>query len=227
VSRPACSAIDDIEDCIKLTYSELVASFARLAGHLEDSGIGAGDAVVLLLLPSARLVVATLALLKVGAAWAPLDRKSPNTRLRYLIVGVIDAKLMLTGSEIDIVDVNVPMCLLQRDSTLGQHVPITRSLGNGTHDNILTETRAIFCTSGSTGRPKAVAYSHNTLLHGVLSFKQMCSLQAIDVGLLKSLPSWAVIEYELFPVLISGGLLVVHGQCHGISKSLLRWSRII
>jgi len=64
-------------------------------------------------------------------------------------------------------------------------------------------------TSGSSGKPKGIVYDHTHLMHGVWFFAEQCEVTDKSVCLLKSPYFWAIIEYELFPVLVKGGALVV------------------
>ncbi len=68
-----------------LTYGELNARANRLARRLRGLGIGPETTVAVCLERSAALVVAELAALKAGAAYAPLDPSYPAERLAYLI----------------------------------------------------------------------------------------------------------------------------------------------
>lgn len=64
-------------------------------------------------------------------------------------------------------------------------------------------------TSGTTGTPKGIVYDHRMLMHGLYFFAWECKMDQSTVALMKSPYFWAVIEWEVFPALVSGGKLVV------------------
>ena len=76
---------------------------------------------------------------------------------------------------------------------------------------------ARFYTSGSTGKPKGVVYSHRNLVHGSYFYARLCNMGPGSRALYKSPTFWAVVEYELFPVLLSGG----HGG-QGVGTAVMR-----
>ncbi|KAF9937344.1 hypothetical protein BGZ70_006689, partial [Mortierella alpina] len=68
-----------------LTYRELNARANNLARQLIDAGVKPGDLVPTLLLRSIDLVTAQLAIVKVGAAYVPIDVKAPADRQAYIV----------------------------------------------------------------------------------------------------------------------------------------------
>src|SRR5690606_889842 len=64
-----------------LSYAEVERRANRLARRLAESlGIGRGDIVALALERSFEMVIAVLAVLKTGAAYAPIDPRLPGAR---------------------------------------------------------------------------------------------------------------------------------------------------
>ncbi|GHF64652.1 hypothetical protein GCM10010218_52810 [Streptomyces mashuensis] len=68
-----------------LTYAGLDRQAGRLAGRLRALGVRAGDCVAVCLQPSARLVVAQLAVLKAGAGYLTLDPRDSRERHAALL----------------------------------------------------------------------------------------------------------------------------------------------
>lgn len=68
-----------------LTYRDLADASAGLAGLLRRAGARTGSTVCIRLEQSAVAVVAVLAALRVGAAWAALEPDLPVARLRALL----------------------------------------------------------------------------------------------------------------------------------------------
>ncbi len=83
-----------------LTYGELNARANRLARRLRGLGVGPEMTVAVCLERSAALVVAQLAVLKAGAAYAPLDPAYPAERLAYMVEDS-RAPVVLTRREVE------------------------------------------------------------------------------------------------------------------------------
>jgi non-ribosomal peptide synthetase component F len=74
----------------RINYGDLDRRSNGLLSRLFDAGVGPGDRVGLLLSRSVELVVATLAVLKAGAAYVPLDPDDPPQRIAGLRTAVSD-----------------------------------------------------------------------------------------------------------------------------------------
>ncbi|MFP2903383.1 AMP-binding protein, partial [Corallococcus sp. 4LFB] len=68
-----------------LTYAQLEARANQLAHHLGSLGIAPGARVGLAVERSFEMVTALLAILKVGAAFVPVDRNAPVERIAALL----------------------------------------------------------------------------------------------------------------------------------------------
>ncbi|KAF9272678.1 hypothetical protein BGZ68_002212 [Mortierella alpina] len=77
-------AIAVVHDERKLTYRELNALANGIACQLIDAGVRPGDYVMLLLDRSIALVASQIAVLKIGAAYIPIDTKAPVDRQLYI-----------------------------------------------------------------------------------------------------------------------------------------------
>ena len=81
---PDRSAVVDRDKA--MTYRELDAASARLAGELAARGVGAGERVGLYLDKSLAAIVGVWGVLRAGAAYVPLDVASPVKR----VAGIVD-----------------------------------------------------------------------------------------------------------------------------------------
>ena len=68
-----------------LSWGELAARSDRLARFLAAAGVGRGDRVVVCLRRSPEFLPAILGILQAGAAYVPLDPKSPPERWRRIV----------------------------------------------------------------------------------------------------------------------------------------------
>src|SRR5688500_281528 len=75
-------AIDSAEG--RLTFGELDGRANQLARFLKKQGIGSGDRLALLFDKSIFSYIATLAVLKLNAAYVPLDQSFPADRIAFI-----------------------------------------------------------------------------------------------------------------------------------------------
>ncbi|MFF2025854.1 amino acid adenylation domain-containing protein [Streptomyces sp. NPDC058171] len=139
----------------RLSYAELDARAATLAGELAALG-AAPERVVAVALPrSGEFLVAALAVLKSGAAYLPVDPEYPADRIALMLA---DARPHLvvtdTRSAARLAGDSTPRLLVDDGAraTLGARAPLLPA--DPEHAAYL------IYTSGSTGRPKGVVVTH-------------------------------------------------------------------
>ncbi|MFF1379492.1 amino acid adenylation domain-containing protein [Streptomyces sp. NPDC058308] len=153
----------------KVTYRQLNARANRLARHLIGCGVGPEQYVAIALPRSVDAIVATLAVLKAGGAYLPLDAHHPAARLRLMLEDVRPT-LLLTDSRTSLPLPDGPgspgprRVVLDRAET--RHaVALCREtdVTDGERVRPLTDTSPAYAiyTSGSTGRPKGVVVTHS------------------------------------------------------------------
>ena len=91
--RPGHLAVDSDE--ASLSYDELDARANQLARYLRLRGAGPGDRIALLFDRPADSYVAILAVLKISAAYVPLDVGFPTDRMAYIVT---DARVRMVLS---------------------------------------------------------------------------------------------------------------------------------
>lgn len=140
-----------------LTYSELSSLSDALAWYLSRGGVGPGDFIPLCFEKGLYTIVAMLAILKAGAAFALLDATHPDQRLVSLV--------QETGSSIVVASsAQAGRCTswAQRVITVGADDDVWRASPPCAPRSQCTPSSA-FClvfTSGSTGKPKGVIVEH-------------------------------------------------------------------
>jgi len=145
----------------QLTYAELNRRANQIAWHLRKLGVGPDVLVGLCMERSLEMVVAILAIIKSGGAYAPLDPSYPEDRLRFMIE-----------------DTRTPVLL--SETVLAARLPSTNALiicPDREGDEISHESTEnppamnrpgdlvyVMYTSGSTGRQKGVAVPHRAVV---------------------------------------------------------------
>ncbi|WP_374309427.1 amino acid adenylation domain-containing protein [Methylocella sp.] len=139
-----------------LTCAELDARSSRLAAALRTRGVGRESVVALLGGRSAGFVTGLLAIMKAGGAYAPLDPRQPEKRLRALIAQS-GAKLVLSDRR------DARFGALAVDDLLAD-APEPPSAWPAPHPR---QAAYLIFTSGSTGEPKGVVVPHHALANYV------------------------------------------------------------
>lgn len=152
-----------------LRYGELDAIANQLARALKEQGVRKGDRVGIWLSKSAKAIVAMQGILRLGAAYVPIDPLSPPMRVKTILQDCSVTLLVTDHSRaVSILsgELNGIKCLTVDEpfngptwSDLvkfsGEAVPLTVE----PHD-----LAYILYTSGSTGTPKGVCISHENAL---------------------------------------------------------------
>lgn len=144
-----------------LSYGELDAQANGVARGLAALGVRPGDRVALWLDKSAQAVVSMQAVLRLGAAYVPIDPLSPADRAERLIRDCAPSTVVTSEQRVRTLDwdgADIP-CVTTSDMARGQSVKPLPEPG-GTIDDLAY----ILYTSGSTGVPKGVSLSHRNAL---------------------------------------------------------------
>ncbi|MEV0246180.1 amino acid adenylation domain-containing protein [Nocardia sp. NPDC050712] len=135
-----------------LTYRELGARVNDLARRLSAAGAGPETVVAVALPRSADLVVGLLAVLRVGAAYLPLDVDYPAQRLAYMLDDARPLCVLTSATVADRLPGAAPRTVLV-DSAEPVEVVLPEPMPAGAH------LAYVIHTSGSTGNPKGVLIS--------------------------------------------------------------------
>ena len=166
-----------------LTYRELDSRANRLARYLQSQGrVVAGSRVALLFDDPVQAYVAMLAVLKVHAAYVPLDPGFPPNRLAF-IVGDANVILVLSSSHLreELSEIAADVAVVHPDELAAaiEACPDTRLTDDelGQTDDSLAY---LIYTSGTTGRPKGVAIHHPSICNFVRVADEVYGMRAED-----------------------------------------------
>ncbi|MEU9304038.1 amino acid adenylation domain-containing protein, partial [Streptomyces sp. NPDC048269] len=185
-----------------LTHQELDARANRLAHRLIAEGVRPEDRVALLMDRSPDLVVALLAVLKAGAAYVPLDRRFPASRMEHIIADT-GAVLLLADSAEEAGGFRHGARVLETAAALADDTTPDTSPEVSVHP---AQVAYIMFTSGSTGRPKGVAVTHRDI---VALAEDGRFVRGHERVLLHSPVAFDASTYELWVPLLGGGVVVV------------------
>lgn len=205
----------------ELTYAQLNEFANRLADQLIRAGVRPGDVVGVLMGRSALRVAATVAVVKVGAAYAPTPADQPAMRTRAALQDA-SARFLLVDQE---------TCASEIAKTEQAHGTRVLSLapqaidGGSTNPAVAVDPESLVClmfTSGSTGRPKGVAVTHRNVVELIRDPWWQRERQARV--LVHSEYGFDVSIYEMWLPLLTGQQLVV---APGSSADLRELARVI
>jgi amino acid adenylation domain-containing protein len=201
---PSALALQDAS--AQLTYQELESRSNQLAHYLSGLGVVRGSIVGVCLERSVEFPVAALAVLKAGAAYLPLDTKTPADRLKMMLRDA-QALVVVTQSALQ-----ASLAGNARDLFARHLVALDRcadEIGRCSSDplpvHVTPECLAyVIYTSGSTGTPKAVAVGHDSLLNLVAWHNRSFAVTASDVATQLASIGFDAAVWELWPHLVAG-----------------------
>ena len=200
--RQAPEALAVVDGERTLSYTELDREANRLAHALIARGVGPEVPVGLSLERSVELIVATLAILKAGGFYVPLDPSYPLQRLQMMVE---DSGVSLVVGQEPILEELAVECL---DPNLAQasdqvHRPSIKSWP--------LSAAYVMYTSGSTGRPKGVLVNQGGIERLVLGGSTV-DFRANDRMAFGANPAFDAATFEIWGMLLNGGCLVVLPQ---------------
>lgn len=199
-----------------LTYGELDGRANSIAGYLRDNGVRAGDLVGICMPRTAQMLASLIAIVKLDAAYVPLDPNYPALRLnqiageaglRWVVCDSTTRGLIGTARELQ-VEAAPPNGAAVAEPTVG---------GDAL-------SHVIF-TSGSTGRPKGVMVSHRNVLALIEWARSTYDDEDLEAVLFSTSIGFDLSVFEIWAPLSVGGSIVlvenagslVGGAAHQIS----------
>jgi amino acid adenylation domain-containing protein len=200
-----------------VTYRELNERANQLAHYLTALGVEVETLVGICMERSAEMIIAVLAVLKAGGAYVPFEPDEAAERLAFklrdsgievlltqqgLVPALSDSMreaaggLTQPGPEV--------VCLDRDHGEIGRHS--RQNLPRAAGPNNLAY---VIYTSGSTGTPKGVLIEHRSIVNHSVGAARQFGLTSCDRVLQFSPLSFDVSAEEIFPTLLTGGMVVL------------------
>jgi amino acid adenylation domain-containing protein len=190
-----------------LGYGQLHARVQWLAALLQARGAGPGDRVAVCLERGTDLVVALLAVLRIGAAYVPLDPNHPADRLGYVLQDA-QPRLLLTTTQLAGLAAQHPglpvLCLDEPALAQGPQAAVVPVV-----DCDEGLPAYVIYTSGSTGRPKGVAVSRRALANFIAAMRTQPGITPEDRLLAVTTVAFDISGLEIFLPLAVGACVHV------------------
>jgi amino acid adenylation domain-containing protein len=203
----------------QLTFEELDTKATQFAAHLETLGVKRGDSVALCLDRSFDWIIAALGIMRVGAAYVPLDSAWPDDRLRFAIQDSGATAVVAKTALIDRLRVAARGIDPVRDAATIDAAPATE------RKPIRPDSLAyLIYTSGSTGVPKGVEITHANLAHLIRWHRDAFRVTPRDRASHLAGLGFDASVWEIWPNLYAGAALcIVEDEVRSSPELIQKW----
>ncbi len=207
-----------VSEQFELSYLELDRRVNHLAADLAQAGVGNDDIVGLILHRDTELIIAMLAVLKVGAAYMPIDVNTPPTR-RDCLLDVGKVRVIISTDTLQ-----AEVCVEGRIRLVVNARSNARIYKSGNNTATIDSPAYVLFTSGSTGEPKGVVCKHRGVVNLLEDFEQRHSLQDDIHCAWWTSASFDVSVYEIYSALTVGRTLyIVPESARADGRRFLEW----
>lgn len=190
------------------TYSEFDSRVANGAFHLAAQGVSGGSRVGVSAAKSIDLLVAILAILRLGAAYVPIDPTLPDARVRkivhasrmqFIYADTVQAE-RLTALSLPAELLNLTEGRISRPEVM-ECVPETPR----SYDDLAY----ILYTSGSTGKPKGICHTHRSGVAYATMARDLCGLTNDDTVSHVTPTHFDMSIFDVFSTLLAGAIILI------------------
>nr|WP_168191909.1 non-ribosomal peptide synthetase [Chromobacterium phragmitis] len=205
----------------QLTYAELNARANRMALLLIEQGAVPGSLIAICTDRRPEMVVAVLAVLRVGGAYIPIDQDNPDERLKFILEDT-QAHIFMTSRSLFHRFSHLPVTILCADEDeLGELESDDENV-----DVAVGPDDLAYCvyTSGSTGQPKGALNTHAGFANLLDWYTQDIPMRPVDRVMLASSFGFDMTQKTLLGPLSVGAKLLMPGctpaDHHGFTQAL-------
>ncbi len=212
--RRAPDAVAVVYEGRHVTYGELARRANALAMILKQHDCGSDVVVPIVCERSVEMLVAILAVLRAGAAYAPLDPEEPPERLR-LLIDDLAPRLLITqpGLAVGLDQDSTHVIFLDADAAPSEAPAPSLPPRRAHVDDLLY----VLFTSGSTGRPKGVMVRRGSVTNQLEWMSGSFGFRTSDRFLQLSPYTFDISVWEMLLPLCCGATLVL--AKHGAQRS--------
>lgn len=195
------------DETSKLTYQRLMNKVNSFARYLKSTGVEKGDSIIVYMNKQVEVLIALLAIMKVGGVYVPVDTSFPKSRVLYILECAASPRIVTT------LDLQKEQEFLEEAICIDT---ILKSTIMANQENFHVEVKPedsayIIFTSGSTGKPKGVEIQHKALVNFLYSMADILELkmkEEINIGGVTSI-SFDISILEFLLPLITGGQTIL------------------
>ena len=192
----------------KITYGELDGCANALAMQLAEMGVRQGAFIPLLMTKSVALPLSILALMKLGAAFVPMDTGWPLNRIKILLDELSPPVVLTDAASADTAGVLNSFCVVP-------HLP-GKIFPGPVHDVSPEDPIYGMYTSGTTGMPKCAVNLHKGILNRFAYMDKIYGCTPGDTILFTSRHIYDASVWQMLWPLINGARLVIPDDTYGL-----------
>jgi amino acid adenylation domain-containing protein len=203
----------------RLSYEALDRRADRFASYLMQAGVVPGGAVAICMERSFDWIVAALGIMRVGAAYVPLDPAWPDSRLRYAVHDSGATVLVARTALLDRFQITARGIDPLRDAAAIAAAP-EMSLPSVQADSLAY----VIYTSGSSGVPKGVEITHANLSHLIRWHRETFKVTRDDRASHLAGLGFDAAVWEVWPHLAAGATVcLADDQVRSSPELLQQW----
>lgn len=194
-----------------LSYAELERLSDALATHLRSLGLGKGELASLRFEKSLWNVVSTLAVLKAGAGFVPIDPGTPLERTRTMLATCAPKVNLVSASQAAVVEQLELMTLVVDERC----VAFTNIQPKDAFDlpiSLPSNVAYIIFTSGTTGIPKGTITEHRGIVTTLVALSETVDIRPETRLLQFASHAFDVSILEMFVTLMAGATLCIPSE---------------
>lgn len=205
-----------------LTYDDLNRRANILANHLYGMGVRTENVVALMIEPCSEMIISMLAILKVGAAYLPIDVETPDERIAFML-NEADSTVLITQELLREKANCIKASSGIENIVFADNVEVSKkdetNLGiNHSPDDLIY----VMYTSGTTGRPKGIMIENRSIANYCLWQNEVYNIGEGFKYLLLIQYTFDPSAGVIFSTLISGAALYVIDKYTLLNKMKLR-----
>ncbi|KAH7310210.1 putative hybrid NRPS/PKS enzyme [Rhexocercosporidium sp. MPI-PUGE-AT-0058] len=209
------AAVKDVSG--SLTYAQLGQRINSIASALINSGVTEDSIVAVFQSPSTEWICSMLAIMRVGATYAPLDYRNGLARLSTIVKTCQPKAVLLDSTTLE------DARSLELGGIQAIYTSALKDLNSSKTPNLAIPDQAaiVLFTSGTTGVSKGIRIKHSSVRNAIESLTKVYNVGR-EIVLQQTAFSFDLSIDEIFTALCNGGTLyVVDKARRGDSKAIM------